>query len=164
MKFYSKKDPENLSVVFIYFIFVFIKTGASIFLLLLIVDPQWLQMHFTLFIRSMQCKVKWWQCRRQWDVSFISRLQEHTWFMHSWKCLNLCSFRWLKPKRKRVNSFNPSGAKMSRILFCTRRIKDNNLLLKIEIDSEFLTLTSRLNQSFQVHGKNEYVKQSVLQL
>ena len=53
---------------------------------------------------------------------------------------------------------------MLKILFCTGRIKDNNLLLKIEIDSEFLILTSRLNQSFRVQGKNEYLKQSVQQL
>ena len=47
---------------------------------------------------------------------------------------------------------------MLKILFCTGRIKDNNLLLKIEIDSEFLILTSRLNQLFRVEGKNEYLK------
>ena len=48
----------------------------------------------------------------QWDVSSISRLQEHTEFMHSWKlCLNLCSFRWLKFKRKWVNNFNAGGQK-----------------------------------------------------
>ena len=40
-------------------------------------------------------------------------------------------------------------------------MKDNNLLSKIEIDSEFLILTSRLNQSFRVQGKNEDLKQSV---
>ena len=47
---------------------------------------------------------------------------------------------------------------MLKILFCTGRIKDNNLLLKIEIDSEFLILTSRLNQLLRVEGKNEYLK------
>ena len=47
---------------------------------------------------------------------------------------------------------------------CTGRTKDNNLLLKIEIDSEFLILTSRLNQSFRVQEKNKYLKQSVLQV
>ena len=53
---------------------------------------------------------------------------------------------------------------MLKILFCTERKKDNNLLLKIEIDYEFLILTYRLNQSFRVQGKNEYLKQSALQL
>ena len=53
---------------------------------------------------------------------------------------------------------------MLKILFCTERKKDNNLLLKIEIHSEFLILTYRLNQSFRVQGKNEYLKQSALQL
>ena len=53
---------------------------------------------------------------------------------------------------------------MLKILFYTRRIKGNNLLLKMEIDSEFLILRSKLNQSFREQGKNEYLKQSVLQL
>ena len=53
---------------------------------------------------------------------------------------------------------------MLKILFCTERKKDNNLLLKIEIDYEVLILTYRLNQSFRVQGKNEYLKQSALQL
>ena len=48
-------------------------------------------------------------------------------------------------------------------IFCyTGRIKTNNLLLKNEIDSEFLMLTSRLNQSFRVWKKIKYLKQSIL--
>ena len=46
---------------------------------------------------------------------------------------------------------------MLKILFCTGQKKDNNLLLKIEIDSE-------LNQSFRVQRKNGFLKQSALQL
>ena len=34
------------------------------------------------------------------------------------------------------------------------QIKDNSLHLNIEIDSEFLMLISKLNQSFRVEGKN----------
>ena len=41
------------------------------------------------------------------------------------------------------------------------RIKDNNLLFNIEIDSEFLMLISRWNQSFRVNRKKEYMEQSV---
>ena len=77
--------------------------------------------------------------------------------------IKLCSFRWLKPKHK-WDSFNPWGSEMLKILFSTGWIKNNNLLLKIETDSEFLILTSRLSQSFWVQWKNEYLKQSVLQL
>ena len=43
-------------------------------------------------------------------------------------------------------------------------MKDNNLLLNIEIDSEFLMLRSKLNKSFSVEGKKEYSKISVRQL
>ena len=46
--------------------------------------------------------------------------------------------------------------------FPTGRIKDN-LFLKTEIDSESLMLSSSLNQSFKVEGKNEYLKPSVRQ-
>ena len=38
------------------------------------------------------------------------------------------------------------------------------MLLNIEIDSEFLILRSKLNQSFRVDGKKEYLKQFVQQL
>ena len=53
---------------------------------------------------------------------------------------------------------------MSKMLFCIGRLKDNNLLLKTENDSEFLMLTSRSNQSFRIQEINEYLKQSLLQL
>ena len=42
-------------------------------------------------------------------------------------------------------------------------MKDNNLLLNSDIDSEFLTLISKENESFKVVGKKEYLKQSVRQ-
>ena len=40
-------------------------------------------------------------------------------------------------------------------------MKDNNLLLNNDIESEFLILISKENQSFKVEGKNEYLNQSV---
>ena len=42
-------------------------------------------------------------------------------------------------------------------------MKDNNLLLNSDIDSEFLILISKENQSFKVQGEKEYLKQSVRQ-
>ena len=42
-------------------------------------------------------------------------------------------------------------------------MKDNNLLLNSDINSEFLTLISKENESFKVEGKKEYLKQSVRQ-
>ena len=37
-------------------------------------------------------------------------------------------------------------------------IKDNNLLLKIEIESELIMLRSKLNQSFRVEGKKKILE------
>ena len=48
-------------------------------------------------------------------------------------------------------------------MFSTGRINASNLFLKTEIDSEFLILSSKLNQSLNVEGKKEYLKQSVQQ-
>ena len=68
--------------------------------------------------------------------------------------------RWLKLRRRRVSSIYLFGSKISNTLFCNGRISDSNLLLKTEIDLEFLVL-SKVNQSFKVEGKKEYLKQSV---
>ena len=42
-------------------------------------------------------------------------------------------------------------------------MKDNNLLLNNDIESEFFILISKENQSFKAEGKNEYLMQSVRQ-
>ena len=42
-------------------------------------------------------------------------------------------------------------------------MNDNSLFLKIAIDSEFLIVRSNLNQSLNVGGKKEFLKQFVLQ-
>ena len=74
-------------------------------------------------------------CRSECDVSSISKLQEHNGFMQSWKSsLNLCSFKWVRPKCKPVRKLSPFWSKILYILLWTGRIKDNNLLLNIEID------------------------------
>ena len=44
------------------------------------------------------------------------------------------------------------------MLLWTGRIKDSNLLLNIEIDSEFLMLSSKLSQSFEVHEKKRILE------
>ena len=49
------------------------------------------------------------------------------------------------------------------MLFRTGQMKDRNLLLNSDIDSEFLILISKENQSFKGEGKKEYLKQSVQQ-
>ena len=45
------------------------------------------------------------------------------------------------------------------MLFGTEKMKDNSLSLNKEIYFEFPMLTSKLNQSFRVEGKNECLKQ-----
>ena len=50
------------------------------------------------------------------------------------------------------------------MLVLTGRVKDDNLLLNIEINSEFLMLRYILKQSFRIEGNKEYLKQSVRQL
>ena len=40
-------------------------------------------------------------------------------------------------------------------------MNDNSLLLNIEIDSEFLIVSSNLYQSFRVEEKNGFLKQSI---
>ena len=42
-------------------------------------------------------------------------------------------------------------------------MNDNNRLLNTLIDSEFLIETSKLNQSLNVEGEKEFLKQSVRQ-
>ena len=57
------------------------------------------------------------------------------------------------PNLRGVKNVRPFGSKILYMLVRTGRIKDNNLLLNIENDSEFLILRSKLNQSFRVEVK-----------
>ena len=41
-------------------------------------------------------------------------------------CQKRFSFEWIKPRRKRVSSFNPPGSKMMKMLFSNWRIKGNS--------------------------------------
>ena len=63
---------------------------------------------WSLFMILVIWVIKFWQRRKKWEVDTISRLQEHSGLIASWKlCLNLCSLRWLKPTRSLVSSFIP---------------------------------------------------------
>ena len=62
-----------------------------------------------------------------------------------------------------VRNFKPIGSNIIYTLLGIGRINDNNLFLKIAIDSESLIVESKLNQSFMVEGKNEFLKHSVRQ-
>ena len=94
-----------------------------------------------------------------WKVMAVEKVIRQSWKLSQ----NLCSVRWLKPNLRRIRNFRHFGLKILYMIVWTGRIKDNNLLLKTETDSEFLKLRSKLNQSFRVEGKKEYLKQSVRQ-
>ena len=70
------------------------------------------------FMRLVLGVMKFWQRRKKWEVDSISRLQEHSGLIVSWKlCLNLCSLRWLKPTRSLVSSFIPYTSTTLNTLF-----------------------------------------------
>ena len=79
-------------------------------------------------------------------------------------CLNLCSFKWLSPKRNQVKSFRPWRLNMLKIDLRTSWIKANNLLWKTSNDLELIIFGSELYQDSIVYEKNEFLKLSVLQL
>ena len=62
---------------------------------------------------------------------------------------NLCSLRWPKLKRKRVNNFNPTGSRILYTLLGTGQMNDKIQFLKTAINSEFLIEISNLNQSLK---------------
>ena len=64
----------------------------------------------------------------------------------------------------RYRNVRPFGSKILYILVLNGWIKDNNLLLNTEIDSEVLMLRSKSNLTIRVEGKKENLKQSVQQL
>ena len=130
---------------------------STSFLILSENELKFSEIDFTLFIRTIRFWEKWWQCISIYNVLSISKLQEDEGFWQSWKLWwNLCSLRWLKPKRKRVRSFNPIGSNTLYTLRGTEWMNDSSLLLKIAINSEFLIVTSNLDQSLKVEGKNNF--------
>ena len=82
-------------------------------------------------------EMKFWQSRKKWEVDSISRLQEHSGLIVSWKlCLNLCSLRWLKPTRSLVSSFIPYMSATLNTLFGIVLINLSKDFLNILYDSE----------------------------
>ena len=73
-------------------------------------------------------------------------------------CLNLCSLRWLKPRRNLVNSFISYALKISKILLGKGLINSKSLFFKIIIFSEFLSPRFSLFHSTIEEGKKEFLK------
>ena len=108
------------------------------------IESKFSQMDFTLFIRITRWCEKWCQCKKYGEVSLISKLQELKGFRQSWKlCRHLCSLRCLRPTLRQVRNIKPFGSNILYMLVWNGRIKDNNLLLNIEIDLQFLMFRSK---------------------
>ena len=99
---------------------------------------------------------KCWQRRKKCLVSSVSRLQVHKGLTVSWKLWrNLCSRRWLRPKRILDNNFTPKGSWIPYKLFGHGLIFFNKCLRKIEKEVTLRISGSTLFHSLIEYGKNE---------
>ena len=100
---------------------------------------------FSLFKRVCLWVVKFGQWRKKWTVDSISFPQLHKGSTESWKsCLNLCSFKWLKPTLRRVRCFSPNGLFTLKTLLEFGLMKINKCFLKISKEAELLISRSNL--------------------
>ena len=89
------------------------------------------------FIRYFRRSVKFWPRRKIWVVGSNSKLQEHSGFIVFWKFwLNLCSLRWLKPKRNLVRSLIPRLSETLNRLLGEDLVNFSNEYLKISYDTD----------------------------
>ena len=99
------------------------------------------------------------QWRKKCIVDSISLPHSHKRFKVSLKqCLNLCSWRWLRPRRNSVKSLIPRELWISKTLLAQGRMKFRSFFLKLLKLDEFLMLRSRLFHSDIAEGKNEFLK------
>ena len=78
-------------------------------------------------------------------------------------CLNLCSWRWLKPNLTLVNIFIPNGSLILKIFLSTGVINLNKALRKTWWLLELRMFGSSLFHSIMTCGKKEILKYLVLQ-
>ena len=106
------------------------------------------------FIRYLRRSVKFWQRRKKWVVDSDSKLQGHNGFIVSWKLwLNLCSLRWLKPKRNLVRSLIPRLSETLHKLLGEGLINFSNEFLKTSYDTDLRTSGLKLFHSLIVYGR-----------
>ena len=80
-------------------------------------------------------------------------------FKVPWKqCLNLCSWRWLWPRRSLVKSLIPTGLWISQILLVKGCMKFSSFFLKVLRLAKFLMLRLSLSFSDMAERKNEFLK------
>ena len=89
------------------------------------------------FMRHLRRSVKFWQRRKKWVVDSDSKLQEHSGFIVPGKLwLNLCSLRWLKPKRNLVRSLILRLSETLNKLLGEDLVNFSNEFLKILYDAD----------------------------
>ena len=115
--------------------------------------------------RDLRAFSKLRQRRKKCSLSSASKLQLRKGFKVSRKpCLNLCSFRWLKRRRNLVRYLIPSGSLTLNIDLLLGLIKERSLFLKTALYFEFCIPGASCDHPDREFGKEEYLKQSVLQL
>ena len=99
------------------------------------------------------------QWRNKWIVDSIYLPHFHKGFKVFWmQCLNLCSWRWLWPRRNLVKSYILMGLWTSKTLLAQGNIKFRRFFLKALRLAEFLMLRSSLFHSVIAEEKNELLK------
>ena len=77
-------------------------------------------------------------------------------------CLNLCSFKWLRPKRRRMWKISPFGRLTLKTLLLRGFIKSKIFFLKVEYKRELRISESNLFHSTNADGKKELRKKLFL--
>ena len=120
---------------------------------------------FSLFKWVWLWVVKFGPWRKKWTVDSRSFPQLHKGSTESWKlCLNLCSFKWLKPVLKRVRSFSPNGLFMLKTLLEFSLMKFNKRFLKISREAELRISRSSLFHPLITDGKKNFYEKVMLTL
>ena len=99
------------------------------------------------------------QWGRKWADVSISLPQLHIRLSEYWKlCLNLCSWRWLKPNLNLGNNLTPFGLWQLKTVLPEGRMKFKSVFLKIFKLSELRIFRSSLFHSITAEGKKEFRK------
>ena len=97
------------------------------------------------------------QWRRKWADVSISLPQLQIGLSESWKlCLNLCSWRWLKPNLNLVNNLTHLGLWQLKTVLPEERMKFKSVFLKTLKLSELRIFKSSLFHSIAAEGKKEF--------
>ena len=114
--------------------------------------------NFLLFLKKL------WQRRKKWSLVLGSILHEHDRFTQSAKsCLNLFSFRWQRPRPKRLRSLIPIGLWILYVDFIWGRPIFINEAFNKENDVVTFTYSLSSLHLFITFPKNEFLNVSVLQ-